>query len=166
MGKRGIILAIILLMYSSLGRSQELSHQVLVPAAGIISTSSADLSQTVGETAVTIIAEGDFILTQGFQQPSFIPETGTKPLGNGVNAYPNPVTDKLTIEFFGEVARSYTVSIMNVYGVVVYSTTLEFPGPYWYKLEKQVDSYTPGLYLVHISSSDRAVKKTIKIEKM
>ncbi len=59
--------------------SQQLSHQVLVPAAGVASNGTLSYSQSVGETAVEIITGSGFILTQGFQQPAIklSPETAT-----------------------------------------------------------------------------------------
>lgn len=166
MRKQGITVAIIMLFIMCNAFSQELSHQVMVPAAGIMSTSTLDLSQTVGETAIEVFADNDFIITQGFQQPRIILLPGTKPEGTGVKVYPNPVDDNLTVELFGETGRSFTVSVVNIYGAVVYSVELNFIGPYWYKLQQPVGDLAPGLYLVKVKSRDRVVNRTIKIEKM
>jgi hypothetical protein len=166
MGKRGIIVAIVMVFAGSAASSQELSHQVMVPAAGIITTASVSLSQTVGESAVELFAVQDYAITQGFQQPRMIFHSGTKPEGTGVKAYPNPVTDILTIEFFGETERSFVISIVNIFGSAVRTIELNFTGPYWYKHEEPVDELAPGLYLINIVSRDKVVKRTIKIEKM
>ncbi|MGD0583441.1 MAG: T9SS type A sorting domain-containing protein [Bacteroidales bacterium] len=166
MGKRGILLAILLTFVVGKAFSQEISHEVMVPAAGIITAGTIDFSQTIGETAVDIFPGQDYVLTQGFQQPRMVLTSGTKPEGTGVNAYPNPVSDILTIELFGETARSFIISIVNIYGSAVLTTELNFTGPYWYKLEQPVDNLPPGLYLVNIVSRDKVVRRTIKIEKM
>jgi hypothetical protein len=166
MAKRGTILAIVLVFIACKSLSQELSHQVMVPAAGVITAGSVDLSQTVGEAVVEIFAFEDYAVTQGFQQPSMIFRSGTKPEGTGVKAYPNPVSDILTIELFGETARSFVITIVNIYGSVVRNEELNFMGPYWYKLEEPVEDLAPGLYLVIVFSRDKVVRRTIKIEKM
>jgi hypothetical protein len=166
MGKRGIILAIVMQFIALNAISQEISHVVLVPAAGIITAGSINVSQTIGETAVQILPYQDYVLTQGFQQPRVVFTNATKPEGTGVKAYPNPVSDILTIELFGETARSFVVSIVNMYGAEIHTLELNFTGPYWYKLEQPVDDLAAGLYLVKIFSRDKVVKRTIKIEKM
>jgi Secretion system C-terminal sorting domain len=166
MGKRGAVLAIVVALFIDKAVSQELSHQVMLPAAGIITTATIEFTQTVGETAVEIFSNEDNVITQGFQQPRMDLSSGTKPGGTGVNAYPNPVSDILTIELFGETARSFVISIVNIYGSAVLTTDLNFTGPYWYKLEQPVDNLPPGLYLVNIVSGDKVVRRTIKIEKM
>ena len=71
--------------------SQQLSHQVLVPVAGLASTGSVNYSQTIGETAIVIVSSGDFLFTQGFQQPGIKKLPENPPAGSGVKVYPNPV---------------------------------------------------------------------------
>jgi hypothetical protein len=166
MGKRGITVIVVMVFIASGALSQELSHQVMVPAAGIITAGSVDLSQTIGETAVDIFTLQDYVITQGFQQPSIILTPGTKPEGTGVKAYPNPVSEDLTIELYGETERSFVITIVNIYGSAVRSIELSFTGPYWYKHVEPVGDLAPGLYLVNIVSRDKVVRRTIKIEKM
>src|SRR5450759_966894 len=78
--------------------SQQLTQQVLVPVAGIASTSSVSFSQTIGEAAVELVSSSDFILTQGFQQPGVKLVWEPPHVGNGFNVYPNPATDHITIK--------------------------------------------------------------------
>lgn len=100
--KKGLILIFPVIISVINGYSQQLSHQVLVPAAGVIATAGINYSQTVGETSVEIFTSSDYLLTQGFQQPriKFIPVN--IPPGHGVMIYPNPVVDIVNIVLFGK----------------------------------------------------------------
>ena len=73
----------------------------LVPAAGLATTSNVNYSQTIGETSVEIMSSG-FILTQSFQQPGMRNISNTQPQGTGVEVYPSPATDNITIKLLGE----------------------------------------------------------------
>jgi len=166
MCKRGTIAVLLIIFSAATTFSQELSNQVMVPAAGLFTNSALDLGQTIGESAVTCLVTDDFTLTQGFQQPRIIYSPGTKPEGTGVNVYPSPVTESLTIELFGEVARMLTVTIVNIYGSEIYSEKFNFTGPYWYKITRQVSDLSQGIYMVRVISSDKFVRRTIKFEKL
>jgi hypothetical protein len=166
MGIRRFIIMFVMVLIAACAFSQELSHIVMVPAAGIITSGSVNLSQTIGETAVEIFSSEEYTITQGFQQPSIILTAETPPVGTGAKVYPSPVSEDLTIELFGETARSFVITIVNIYGSVVRNIELNFNGPYWYKHVEEVDDLAPGLYLVNIVSRDKVVRRTIKIEKM
>ena len=147
--------------------SQELSHQVMVPAAGIFSGSGIDLSQTIGETAVEIISAYDHTLTQGFQQPRIIKDdTVIPPPGTGVEVYPNPVTDYVKVELFGQTAREFTILIINISGMLVFRNQINFSSAYWHIEEVPVSSFVRGLYFVRVISRDGVINRTFKIDKM
>ncbi len=166
MRKRGIITAIVISLLAGVLSAQEISHVVLVPAAGVVTAGSVDLSQTIGETAVILFTGTDYDLTQGFQQPRIIFTDGPQPQGKGANVYPNPVSDILTIEVFGNTGMTFDISIVNMYGSVIYTTSLEFNDSFWYKLQHPVDDLASGLYMVKVASRDRLVKRIFKIEKL
>jgi hypothetical protein len=68
---------VFLLLICSLTFSQKmynLSHQVLVPAGNLVTHSGLTYQQTVGETAVEVSLPSFYNLSQGFQQPRFIPK--------------------------------------------------------------------------------------------
>jgi hypothetical protein len=111
--------------------SQDLSHQVLVPVAGIAYSSGLSYSQTIGETAVVIINSYDYVLTQGFQQPLVKISKSLPPPGNGVKVYPNPVTDILNIEFFGQKDRTFRIELVTISGIKVMSEKRVFNGQFW-----------------------------------
>ncbi len=160
-----ILSALILFSWTN-AYPQQLSHQVLLPAAGVIYTGGITYSQTIGETAVAIFTSSDYVLTQGFQQPrlSFLP--GVAPAGTGVKAYPNPVRDFVNIELFGETGRSFRITMSNFNGTVLYSTDINFESKYWYIQEIPVTSLSSGLYFINVVSRDGVVRRAFKIEKI
>jgi hypothetical protein len=163
---KGTILSVLILFSWTKAFPQQLSHQVLLPAAGVIYTGGITYSQSIGETAVELFTSSDYILTQGFQQPRFIMLPGVQPSGTGVKAYPNPVTDFVNIEFFGETGRSFRITVSNVSGIIVYSKDLIFNTKYWYIHEVPVTSLSSGLYFIVVTSRDGVIHRSFKIEKI
>lgn len=167
MCKKGWILWLVLLMDSGSNLfSQQLSHQVIVPAASIISESSVNYSQTIGETAVEIIHSSDYILTQGFQQPSIKPASDDQPEGNGVDVYPNPVINDLKIKLFGDDSREFRIDIINVSGMTVITEKISFNNEFNFEKIIPVEKIYKGLYFIRIISSDHLINRTFKITKM
>lgn len=160
---------LILLLLPGLGASlfsQQLSHQVLVPLAGVTTVGAIEYSQTIGETAVEIFSSADLILTQGFQQPRMIFSIGTPPLGNGVKVYPNPVTDFVNVELFGDVSRSFRIEIISITGSILITEKMVFTDSFWQIRHYPVDQLIKGLYFVRIVSEDGVINRTFKIDKM
>ena len=160
-----IFLLFILFSWTS-GFSQHLSHQVMVPAAGISITGTLNYTQSVGETAIEIMSGAGYVFTQGFQQPGIklSPEITEK--GNGVNVYPNPATDLINIKFYGDAPRKLIIEIINLAGMILHAETIVFIEKFHYVKQIDVDKLKSGFYFVRIISDDGLVKRTFKIEKM
>lgn len=164
---KGTKVLILLLLFSwANGFSQQLSHQVLVPAAGIATAEGINYSQTIGETAVEIISNSGFVFTQGFQQPEIKISQENAPDGNGVNVYPNPATDFINVKMFGDVARKFRIEIINITGMIVSSMTMDFITKYYYIQQIDVINLKIGFYLIRVTSDDGIISRTFKIEKM
>lgn len=146
--------------------SQHLSHQVLVPVAGVISAGAIHYSQTGGETAVAIMSSSEYTFTQGFQQPAIKLIKKDTPPGNGVKVYPNPVTDFVTVELFGDVSRIFRIDIISFSGTIVRTEKMVFADSFWHVQQFPVDNLSKGLYFVRIVSEDGLISRTFKIEKM
>jgi hypothetical protein len=138
----------------------------LVPVAGLAATGSVNYSQTIGETAIVIVSSGDFLFTQGFQQPGIKRSPENPPAGSGVKVYPNPVSDYLTIELFGTESRTFRIEIINFRGTIVFSEKKVMTDQYWYREPYYVEELIRGLYLVRIISEDGIINQTFKIEKI
>jgi Secretion system C-terminal sorting domain len=146
--------------------SQQLSHQVIVPLAGIVSDSKVSYSQTAGETAVETVGCYNYIFTQGFQQPGIKESNDEQPEGTGVKVYPNPAVDFLTIELFGESARELRIEIIDITGTVVITDKKSFNSTYWFREIYNVENLIRGFYLVRVLTEDGFLNRTFKIEKI
>jgi hypothetical protein len=146
--------------------SQQLSHQVLLPLAGVASNGNLSYSQTVGETAVEVVSGSAFVLTQGFQQPCINFSGEKPPEGNGVKVYPNPATDFIKIELFGEVARSFRIDLINISGAIIWSEKFVFTGKFWHHEEVPAEKLVIGLYFIRVISDDGLINRIFKIEKL
>jgi hypothetical protein len=161
----------ILILLSLLGTcanvfAQQLSRQVLVPVAGVMSIGAINYSQTIGETAIDIITSSDFVMTQGFQQPGIKILLENPQAGNSIKVYPNPVTDFVTVELSGDVSRSFRIEIINISGIVVKTEKIVFTESFWDIRQLPVDQLLKGLYFVRILSDDGVISRTFKINKM
>jgi hypothetical protein len=163
---RGRYFFLIILFSGTSAFSQHLSHQVLVPAAGVVTGGGYSYSQTIGETSAEIIGSDGFILTQGFQQPAIAFALGPPPAGTGMSIGPNPVTSDLNIFLWGEEARSFRVSIINITGVETYSEVIEFSDRYYYLKQVPVSDFVSGFYFVRFVSKDGEIRRTLKFQKM
>jgi hypothetical protein len=146
--------------------SQQLTHQVLVPVAGVSSSGSIHYSQTIGETAVEIINCSEFVFTQGFQQPGIKFTKENPPPGNGVKVYPNPVTDYVTIELFGSVTREFRIEFFTISGTMLRVENLLLKDQYWHNQQYPVEKLSKGLFFIRITSEDGVINRTFKIEKL
>jgi hypothetical protein len=83
-----------------------------------------------------------------------------------VRVYPNPVTDLLNVELFGDNSRALTIEIINLSGVIFKTEKVVFTGQFWNILHYSMEKYARGLYFVRIISEDGLINRTFKIEKM
>jgi len=166
MAKRLTILVVFLSGLSLALCGQEISHQVIVPFAGLSTGKSIEYTQTGGETMIEVIGSSDYFLTQGFQQPRFIKKDSDDHVGTNAKVYPNPVTDYLTIELWSDRAKNFRIDIINITGTTVMSLRKSFSGAFYYNEPLNVENLLRGLYLVRISTDDKLLDSIIKIEKL
>lgn len=164
--KRIEVLILLLLVSRGIIFSQQLSQQVLVPAAGVVASGSFNYSQTIGETAIEIIGSSGFVFTQGFQQPGIKISPEKAPPGNGVDVYPNPAIDFITVKFFGDIARKFRIDVISITGTIVSSGAIEFITNYFYEQRIDFASLKRGIYFVRVVSQDGIINRTFKIEKI
>jgi hypothetical protein len=146
--------------------AQQLSSQVLLPAAGVTSSGQINYSQGIGETAVELFSTPDYVLTQGFQQPGIADPNETPHVGTGVEVYPNPAKDFIRVKLYGNEARKFRIELLNITGKIYNSVKLEFITKYYYVQEFEISDLMIGVYLVSIKSEDGLINRSFKIEKM
>jgi hypothetical protein len=160
------LLLLIYFITGAVSFAQTLSNQVMVPAANIVTKSSVNYRQTIGETAVEIVNRGNYVLTQGFQQPGMLIKDPVIYKGNGVNVYPNPVNEYIEIKLFGESARKFKIDLINFAGRVIKTGTIEFFDAYFYIQRWEAGEFIPGFYIVRVVSDDGVINRSFKIEKI
>jgi hypothetical protein len=160
------VLMLLILASRGIAFSQQLSHQVMVPAAGIAVSGQLNYSQTIGETAIEIIGCSGFEFTQGFQQPGIKNYSEPIPQGNGVDVYPNPAINFISVKLFGDVARKFRIDVINISGRIVSSEAINFITRYHYIMQIEAGNLLRGLYFVRVVSEDGLISRTFKIEKI
>lgn len=163
MNKGGIYIFTLLLFFGGRAEAQQLSHQVLVPAAGIVMSAGVCLSHTIGEPSVILLSSGFNDLTQGFQQPLIKLTPVVPPQGTGVEAYPVPASEVLYIKLYGDVPRKFSIHLLNSSGQLLYSTDIAFTDSYFYIHEIPVGHYAPGFYVVRVRCGQGLIDRTYKI---
>ncbi len=164
---------IVLVLICSLSFSQKaynLSHQVLVPAGNLVTLTGKTYQQTIGEAAVEVSLPSFYNLSQGFQQPRFIPEKSLPPReGNGVDFFPNPVTAQnnhmFYVRIYGVLGRHYKITIINLLGSLLYSWEQDLtPGDYLHDIH--ISHFGNGIYIATVVSSDGVINRSFKVEKL
>lgn len=164
MNRFAVLLLIMLSGWLRESCAQQLQRAVVSLDGNCSTVSGYSISATVGQASYTTGSSSNYFITQGFQQPSLI--TIHEPsYQDAADAYPNPVGDELTVKFYVNRVKKYTVEIFSVMGNLVHTEN-------FYNLEGIEKHYIDfsgiprGLYIIHIFSDNKIVNRVIKIEKM
>lgn len=144
----------------------ELSPTVIASAGNYSEAGGISLSWTLGELAVTMLEQGDIVLTQGFQQ-SFLKDVGfgLHPINWQIAAYPNPVVDNLRIQFDMPETRDFIIEIQDIHGRVI-SQQQHLQVLSGNVITVEMSSYSYGVYLFRISTTDRQQSRVLGITKL
>jgi len=144
-------------------KAQSVSPDVVASAGDLYANSSGQLQWTLGEVMTETFQSTDNILTQGFHQPfnlvSGIAELSTD---NIASVYPNPATDKVSINF-NTLKGTYHVSVIDVTGKVLQSEDVATGAFGTHDIS--VKGYSNGMYFIQISNPDNNYNQTIRIIK-
>jgi len=144
--------------------AQNISRSILSLGNDVFFEGGHYLSSSIGQVAYETFETSDYHLTQGFQQPSLI--HFEKPVYSDlVKVYPNPVVNKLSVEFISDEESNYIVQVFSVTGKMLYFREyLNIEG----KKKEYIDvsAFPTGLYIVHVFSRNKVIMKTFKIDKM
>lgn len=161
------VFILMLLFSGTYCAAQQLTNQVLLPSAGLSTAGVLNYSQSIGETAVELITNSGFILTQGFQQPVIkVGMAETAHEGTGVEVYPNPATDFINVKLFGDKARKMKIEVIALNGTITSTLNLDFITRYYIVQQIEFAKLKIGFYIVRVSSDDGIINRIFKIEKM
>ena len=142
--------------------AQQLTPTVVATSGDFYLGTAATLSWTLGEVVTdTYIGTGNQ-LTQGFQQPD-IRFSGIDDLAPEIsmNAYPNPTAAEVNFEIKDN-AETLAIAILDVDGKIIFTDT--YSGTSVKKID--LSGYADGMYLLNITSPEKGLIKTIKIQKL
>jgi len=97
--QNSFIIGLLICQFHLFGQVESLSRSVISPTGNYAVADDLSLSATVGETVIATAIQGDFILTQGFQQSTDNPvNTLEEQLLATYKIYPNPTANYLQVE--------------------------------------------------------------------
>jgi hypothetical protein len=83
--------------------------------------------------------------------------------GTNVNVYPNPVSDKLTVEINATVNEGSVISIISMQGQVIYSEVVK-ENTSDYRTEIDVDNFARGIYLLKLEDENSSIQQRIIVQ--
>jgi len=161
------LLTIILVLFFHVAFSQaSLTNRVIAPAGNFSSSTNVKLSWTLGDIAVDRMASTSYILTPGFQQMWDHLVLNIETIGDAlhIDAYPNPVQDKMIIRFGDIDVNSIRLDLHDLTGNKVLSR--EFKGPFYERIEEMdMSGLKQGVYFLNLHAADNKLYKVIKLIK-
>ena len=138
-------------------------QQVIGTTGGTIVGTSYTLSYTVGEVAINTLTGGEYIINQGFQQPSYTITSIEDNLPSAVLAvYPNPTSGLINVEMNDYQGKSLSCIVYDSKGVEILRQA-GLPGPF-VKFEIDLSRCSQGIYILKVLSDDLSIK-VIRIAK-
>jgi len=138
---------------------QMLMPELLASSGAEYSDGSVSMSWSLGELAVHSLTADQGILTQGYQQGN-LTITSVRELENGLNCsiYPNPTSERITMELDAGIDLPVNVELFNTKGQIILQKQ-------FLDLQNDIDftHLPPGLYYIRMSSKDRLKFQTYKV---
>lgn len=156
-----------LVLTAGVSLAQTLSPTVIGSAGETTYGGSISLSWTVGEIAITTVSSAGNILTQGFHQPENGITIGIADPDKliSINAFPNPISENLTLAFSAEKSGNFIVEITDALGKLVKTSSI-YVGNGQTQHSISMSTFAPGAYLVKISTANGDFAKAIKLTKI
>tara|TARA_B100001758_G_C17981401_1_gene388333 strand:+ start:20 stop:514 length:495 start_codon:yes stop_codon:yes gene_type:complete len=122
------------------------------------------VQQSIGQSSlVGLQYTSKYIIRQGFIQPTHL--KSTLPISNdvelSVDIYPNPTTDRITLDFREAVTGEVLLSIYDYSGRLIIEESQEAQATLSYSL----NSLAPGNYFIQVSGSNKAFVTQIAKQK-
>lgn len=164
------IFSLLILTSSSAVQAQSLGRVVIGAAGGFHDNGEYSLAYTVGELSSSTLSNGQYFLTQGFQQSDdlvlYVPDDPIETTSTiQMSVYPNPFRNRLTIQATDVEEPIIDIYVVDMLGNVVnYRSNVsatELVGGF----EIPTDAWTSGIYFVRVVSANGAIKQDLKIVK-
>lgn len=143
---------------------QSLSPQVNSSAGGDYTSSTHQLSWTMGEPIIDTWGTGSNTLTQGFHQTRLVVTSVTNVKTDWrVSIYPNPTIESVQLELPNALLNPISLTIVDVSGRLIHTQTLEI-GTQKHRLN--FSSLLSGMYFLELKDSVTQSTITYKIKKI
>jgi len=116
---------------------------------------------TLGQIAINSLGSEDFILTQGFHQPSLGVISIFEEKFTNISVYPNPTIDILNLEIFGFEGPYVNVQLVDLNGKIIFS---DFVKTSTKKHQIITNNLNLGTYILEIIGEKE--KDSFKIQKL
>lgn len=161
------IITIIIALMPLFLLAQTAERQVIGTAGGSSSSSSFQVSSTVGEAVVGTATSTTLILNQGFQQPdeeSLSIEDHES--GLSINAYPNPVKGIVTLELDAPNSMELSVQVLDFKGNTLATPLQKLKVQGTFTREIDFSNLASGNYFLLLTNTKGNLQQTIKIVKV
>jgi len=154
---KNIFLVWILVLCAFSGQGQKLTPQVVASAGNVSKAGGFSIEWTLGELVTERLTNGNSKLTQGFHQGNLVISSVSNPTLEGINIYPNPVSDELVVE--NNSGKEVQFDLFDLNGRLVETQKLAFG-----QHKAQMHSLANGSYIIQISSGN--LKSVHQIQKI
>ncbi len=147
-------------LFTSTGQT-ELVKTSLAPDGGSASSGNLEVVYTTGEVFIAEAGAGNLHLSEGFVGPDLaqlLHTEGFAPV-EGVDIFPNPVKDFLTIKIRDE--GTYEIHMFDLTGKLILHQTLEGDS-----IEIDMRKLRPAFYLISITDRKNKKFSSFKIKKI
>lgn len=149
--------------------AQSLTPFVIGSSGGHYSNGNVILSFTVGEPVIETVESGDFILTQGFQQPELTivgVREHERAAQFNVRAFPNPTMGKVYIEVTSESNSTIRLELYDAIGKLVQQPLSADLINDKHVFELDLTRYATGVYFVRLMNKEGLMKDVMRIQKL
>ncbi len=142
--------------------SQTLSPEIITTSGDYYTNPYSSLSVTIGEPLTETISDSSVILTQGFQQSSYVITVIEEILSDNfkVKVYPNPATDYINIDFNIKDHSDILIQLSDANGRILLKENINSES---FSKKLNLNIYAAGTYFLRLTSEDYS--KTYKIVK-
>ena len=145
---------IVFIWATTIAFSQTINPELVSSSGDSFSNATYQLDWSIGECATATHIAGDFVLTQGFHQNTYV-ITATEDLRADINmsVYPNPATDLVSLQVESSKERNMQYTLTDISGKVLQNEkilsslqTLNFT------------NYTSNVYFLTVKQENQVIK--------
>lgn len=141
--------------------SQQINHFVISSSGNQYASNNIIFDWTLGEVFTETSVGGGFVLNQGFHQPLIEIKTAINQVEfSGLNIFPNPVSDKLTLNFPDAIANKSNCVITDLQGRLYINREIKE-----ISTEFDFSTFSSGIYFLRIISENPLINVSQKIIK-